>query len=67
MYNFKIKININYTANVNDYINIKDVSKTIDCFISKDILSGIYNAGSEKKAVKELLKIIDININCFYK
>ena len=60
----KKKLNINYLSNVNDYINVQDVSKIIDCFISKDILSGIYNVGSGKgMAVKELLKIIDININ----
>lgn len=60
----KKKLNINYPENVNDYINVEDVSKIIDCFISKNILSGIYNVGSGKGiAVKELLKIIDININ----
>lgn len=60
----KKKLNINYPENVNDYINVEDVSKIIERFISKDILSGIYNVGSGKGiAVKELLKIIDININ----
>jgi nucleoside-diphosphate-sugar epimerase len=60
----KKKLNINYPANINDYINVEDVSKIIDCFISKDILSGIYNVGSGKGVeVKRLLKIIDLIIN----
>jgi len=60
----KKKININYPGNINDYIFIDDVVKIIDCFISKNIISGIYNVGSGKGLeLKKLLKIIDTKIN----
>ena len=60
----KKKLNINYPSNINDYINVIDVSKIIELFISKDITSGIYNLGSGKGLeVKKLLRIIDFEIN----
>jgi nucleoside-diphosphate-sugar epimerase len=60
----KKKININYPFNINDYINVSDVSKIIDCFITKNLSSGVYNLGSGKGVeVKKLLEIIDKNIN----
>lgn len=60
----KKKININYPSNINDYINVIDVSKIIDCFITKNLSSGVYNLGSGKGVeVKKLLEIIDKNIN----
>ncbi len=60
----KKKININYPSNINDYINVIDVSKIIDCFITKNFSSGVYNLGSGKGVeVKKLLEIIDKNIN----
>jgi len=60
----KKELNINYPSNINDYINVKDVSKIIESFISEDITSGIYNLGSGTGLeVKKLLRIIDLEIN----
>jgi nucleoside-diphosphate-sugar epimerase len=60
----KKKINLNYPGNTNDYIHIDDVIKIISYFVSKNIISGIYNVGSGKGLeVKKLLEIIDYKIN----
>ncbi len=60
----KKKININFPANVNDYIYVDDVVKIINHFLIDYIQTGIYNLGSGKGVeVKELLKIIDFKIN----
>lgn len=60
----KKKINVNYPGNSNDYIHIDDVIKIISYFVSKNIISGIYNVGSGKGLeVKKLLEIIDYKIN----
>ena len=60
----KKKININFPANVNDFIYIDDVVKIICKFLEYNIVSGIYNVGSGKGVeIKKILKIIDYKIN----
>ena len=60
----KKKIDINFPANINDYIYIDDVVKILFNFIENKITSGIYNLGTGKGVeVKKLLKIIDTKIN----
>jgi nucleoside-diphosphate-sugar epimerase len=60
----KKKIDINFPANINDYIYIDDVVKILCNFIENKITSGIYNLGTGKGVeVKKLLKIIDTKIN----
>ena len=60
----KKKIEINFPANVNDYIYIDDVVRIISKFIEESIVSGIYNLGSGQGIeVKKILKIIDNKIN----
>ena len=60
----KKKFNINYPSNINDYINVTDVTKIISQFISQEIVTGIYNLGSGKGVeVKKILEIIDMNLN----
>ena len=60
----KKKIDINFPANVNDYIYIDDVVKILCNFLDDSIASGIYNLGSGKGIeVKQILKIIDSKIN----
>ena len=60
----KKKININYPANVNDYIYVDDVVKIINKFVSNNISSGVYNVGSGRGIeLRKLMKIIDIKIN----
>ena len=57
-------LNMNYPANINDFISVNDVTKIIKNFINKDIPSGIYNAGSGRGTeIKKLLEIIDFEIN----
>ena len=57
-------LNMNYPANINDFISVNDVIKIIKNFIHEDIPSGIYNAGSGKGTeIKKLLEIIDFEIN----
>ena len=60
----KKKININFPANINDFIYVDDVVKIINQFLIDNIETGIYNLGSGNGVeVKELLKIIDTKIN----
>ncbi len=60
----KKKIDINFPANINDYIYIDDVVKILCKFLEDRIASGIYNLGSGKGIeVKKLLKIVDAKIN----
>ena len=60
----KKKLNIDFPANVNDFIYIDDVVKIICKFLEYNIVSGIYNVGSGKGVeIKKILKIIDSKIN----
>jgi len=60
----KKTLNMNYPANINDFISVDDVSKIIKIFIKEDIPSGVYNAGSGMGTeIKKLLEIIDFEIN----
>lgn len=60
----KKKINLNYPANINDYIYIDDLVKIMNIFVLNNFRSGIYNLGSGKGIeVRNLLKIIDLEIN----
>ncbi len=59
----KKKINVNFPANINDYIYIDDVVRIINYFLIDSTKSGIYNLGSGKGIeVKNLVKIIDYKI-----
>ena len=55
----KKKIDINFPANINDYIYIDDVVKILCKFLEDRIVSGVYNVGSGKGVeVKKILKIM---------
>ena len=46
------KINVNFPANINDYIYIDDVVKIINYFLMNSIKTGIYNLGTGKEVSK---------------